>query len=210
MQNPDLEELNRHQTVMDNDEQQVGRLYGRSFLGAAGDRADEALEELQAVAEQCMTAQPQLAQLLRSPRVGQDQKEQLIDRIFRGRVDPLVLNFLKVLCRRNRIGSLKFIQLAAAELRNEAMGRTQVLVTSAQPLSDDQRQAISSRMSEFLGKEVVMREKVDASLLGGIVIRVGDQVFDGSVAGKFASLRGTVLTGIQRAIRDRQSSLMST
>ena len=209
MQNQE-DQLNQHNTVMDNEQQQVGRLYGRSILAAAGSRADEVLEELGAVTEQCTTAHPQLAHLLYSPRVSQEQKEQLIDRIFRDRVDPLVLNFLKVLCRRNRIGSLKYIQAAATELREEALGQSRILVTSAQPLSDDQRNAITARMGEMLGMQVVLREKVDASLLGGIVIRVGDKVFDGSAAGRFASLRGSVLTGIQRAIRDQHASLISS
>ena len=65
-------------------------------------------------------------------------------------------------------------------------------------------------MNEALGKEVVLQERVDASLLGGIVIRVGDKVYDGSVFGKFAALRGTVVNGIQKAIRDNYESLLSS
>lgn len=210
MLNQELAELSRHETVLDNDEQQIGRLYGRAILGAAGDRAEELLDQLKAVVQQCMQEHPQLGQLLLSPRVGQEQKEQMLDRIFSGRVDATVLNFLKVLCRRNRISSLREIQLAAVELHEEAMGRVRIVVSSAMPLSDDQRASIINRMNETLGKQVVLTEKVDPSLLGGIVIRVGDQVFDGSLAGKFAAMRGTVLTGIQRVIRDRYEAMITT
>jgi F-type H+-transporting ATPase subunit delta len=208
MTNPDQEST--HSTVLDGDEQQIGRLYGRAILGAAGDRADEIVAQLKAVVDECLTVFPALEKTLASPRVSQEQKEAMLDRIFKGRVDAIVLNFMKVLCRRDRIGSLRAVQVTAAELRDEQLGKLRVLVTSAHPLSESQRNNIVARMSEVLSKQIVLDERVDTSLLGGIVIRVGDQVFDGSVAGKFDAIRNSVASGIHKAIRDKYESLMSS
>lgn len=207
MTNPEPEIT--HPTALEGDQQQVGRLYGQAILGAAGARADEIVEQLKAVVEEGLTAHPTLEAALASPRISQEQKEGMIDRIFQGRVDPIVLNFMKVLCRRDRISSLRSIQITAAELRDEALGRVRVRVTSAQPLTDQQRSDIDTRLGQMLGKEIVLQERVDASLLGGIIIRIGDQVFDGSILGKFAAIRSSVIHGIHRAVRDQYESLLS-
>ena len=116
MTNPEQEIT--HPTALDGDEQQIGRLYGRAILGAAGGRAYEVLSQLKSVVDECLTAFPALEKTLASPRVSQEQKEGMLDRIFQGRVDAIVLNFMKILCRRNRIGSLRAVQMTAAELRD--------------------------------------------------------------------------------------------
>jgi F-type H+-transporting ATPase subunit delta len=95
-------------------------------------------------------------------------------------------------------------------MRDEQLGKSRVTVTSAFALTDDQRQAIIASLSQSLGKQAVIVERVDPSLLGGILIRVGDKVYDGSVQGKMASLRTAVSSGIQKSIRDKYSSLLSS
>lgn len=203
-------EPNMHPTAMDSDAQQVGTLYGKAILGAAGNDADEIIGQLNAIVSDCLTRSPGLEGLLSSPRISQLEKENLIDRVFRGKIHSTLLNFLKVLCRRGRIGSLRAIQVCASQMRDEQLGRVRVTVTSAYALTSDQRQALAHRLSQSLGKQVVLDERVDESLLGGVLIRVGDQVFDGSVMGKMAAIRSAVSSGIQKAIRDRHASLLSS
>lgn len=199
-----------HPTALDSDAQQVGTLYGKAILGAAGNEADEIVSQLNAIVADCMARSPGLEGVLSSPRVSQVDKENLIDRIFRDQVHPTLLNFLKVLCRRGRIGSLRAIQICASEMRDEQLGRVRVTVTSAYALSDEQSSLIAAKLGQSLGKEVVLDKRVDESLLGGILIRVGDQVFDGSVLGKMSAIRSSVTSGIQKAIRDKYASLLSS
>lgn len=202
-------EDNLHSTVLDSDAQQVGALYGKAILGAAGKDADEIVLQLNAIVEQCFAQYPALEQLLASPRVSQVEKESLIDRVFRGKIHAKLLNFLKVLCRRGRVGWLRGIQVSANAIRDEQLGRIRVVVTSAYALTGDQQKSIAAKLGQTLGKEVVLEEKVDPSLLGGILIRVGDQVFDGSVLGKMSAIRNAVSGGIQKSIRDNFASLLS-
>lgn len=203
-------ENGRHSTVLDSDAQQIGELYGRAILAAAGDDAEEIVAQLDSIVHQCLDSFPHLEAVLASPRVGQLEKESLIDRIFRDRVDVKLLNFLKVLCRRGRIGSLRGIQSQVNELFDEQSGRVRLLVTTAVPLEDHQRQQIAEAVGAKLGKSVRMDERVDPKLLGGVLLRIGDQVYDGSVLGKMTSLKSSVSSGIQKAIRERASSLLST
>ncbi|MBX3423793.1 MAG: ATP synthase F1 subunit delta [Pirellulaceae bacterium] len=199
-----------HPTALDSDDQQVGNLYAKAILGAAGSSVDVIVEQLGAVVDQCLTPHPGLESLLASPRVNQADKELLIERIFGGRVDQLLLNFFKVLCRRGRIGSLRAIQVCAKQMRDQQLGRIRVVVTSAFALTESQQRQIQQRLSQSLGKEVVLDERLDPNLLGGIQVRVGDQVFDGSVMGKMAAIQSAVSQGIQKAIRDQYAALLSS
>ena len=204
-----MSEQPEHATALDSDDQQVGLLYAKALLGAAGSNVDSVVSELEAVVGECLDKHPNLETALASPRINQEQKESLLDRIFSGRVDATLLNFLKVLCRRDRIASLRAIQVTATEMREEQLGKQRVLVTSAQPLTDEQRNNIASALKTAYGKESVLVEKIDETLLGGVVLRIGDEVLDGSVLGKMDSIRSAVTSGVQKAIRDKYESLLS-
>ncbi len=200
----------QHEIALDSDQQQVGALYAKALLGSAGTSVDAIVAELEAVVDECLTRHPLLEQALASPRISQEQKEAMLDRIFNGRVDSRLLNFLKILCRRGRISSLRAIQMTATVLREEQLGKQRVTVTSAQALSDEQKNQIKSRLRAANNIDAILIEKIDASLLGGIVLRIGDKVLDGSVLGKMQSIRSAVASGVQKAIRDRYESLLSS
>lgn len=205
-----MTEQPQHETALDSDQQQVGALYAKALLDAVGDSVDTIVSELEAVVGECLDRHPNLEQALCSPRISQEKKEGMLDRIFSGKIDGNLLNFLKVLCRRGRIDSLRAIQATATELRQEQLGRQRVIVTSAQPLSDEQKSLIAGKLKDAYGKEAVLIEKIDHSLLGGIVLRIGDQVLDGSILGKLDSIRDAVAGGVQKAIRDKYESLLSS
>ncbi|MCR9296189.1 MAG: ATP synthase F1 subunit delta [bacterium] len=202
--------MSEHATVLDSDEQQVGTLYAKALLGSAGDAVDEILSDFEALVVECLDQHPGLETALASPRIGQEEKEGILDRIFRNRVHPLLLNFLKVLCRRDRIASLRTIQTTAVQMREEALGKQRVIVQTAQALSDEQKATIAEALKNKLGKDAVLIEQVDESLLGGIVLRIGDKVLDGSILGRMNSIRSVVAEGVQRAIRNQYDSLMSS
>lgn len=204
------DENNNHSTALDSDEQQIGALYAKALIGAAGGKVDELVSQFQQVVTGCLDRFPALEQALASPSIGQEEKEAMLDRIFRGKLDPTLLNFFKVLCRRGRAGSLRAIQVTARQLRDEQLGKQRVQVTSALPLTDSQRTTISAQLKKCLGKEAVLEETLDASLLGGVVIRVGDQVYDGSVQGRLQQIKQSVLSGVQRSMRKNFDSLISS
>ena len=95
-------------------------------------------------------------------------------------------------------------------LRDEQLGRLHVQVTSALALDDAQRSAIRNQLKSAFGKDAVLEESIDAALLGGIVLRIGDKVYDGSVLGKMQQLRQSVLSGVQRSMRSNFDSLISS
>lgn len=207
MNQPDA---NTHPTVLDSDDQQVGTLYAKAILGAAGAEVDEIVSQLGSIVTECLNPHPALESALASPRITRGDKEAIIDRIFQGKIHQTLLNFLKVLSRRGRVGSLRAIQVCVNELRDQQLGRVRAVVTSAFKLTDSQSSLIRAQLGSMLDSEVILDERVDPLLLGGIMVRVGDQVYDGSVVGKMSAIRSAVTSGIQKAIRDKGSSLLSS
>ena len=205
-----MAEQTPHQTALDGDEQQVGALYAKALLGAAGGKTDEIVLQLEAVVQECLNRFPALEQALGSPNIVQEEKEAMLDRIFGGKLDKLLLNFIKVLCRRGRAESLRAVQVTASMLREEQLGRLHVQVTSALALDDAQRSAIRTQLKSAFGKDAMLEESIDPTLLGGIVLRIGDKVYDGSVLGKMQQLRQSVLSGVQRSMRSNFDSLISS
>jgi F-type H+-transporting ATPase subunit delta len=205
-----MAEQTQHQTALDGDEQQVGALYAKALLAAAGGNTDEIVSQLEAVVKECLDRFPALEQALGSPNIAQEEKEAMLDRIFGGKLDKLLLNFIKVLCRRGRAESLRAVQVTASMLRDEQLGRLHVQVTSALTLDDAQRNAIRAQLKTAFGKDAVLEEHTDAALLGGIVLRIGDKVYDGSVLGKMQQLRQSVLSGVQRSMRSSFDTLVSS
>lgn len=204
-----MDETPKHQTALDSDEQQIGALYAKALLGAAGDNVDEIIAQFEGVVKECLDRFPSLEKALASPRIGQDDKEAMLDRIFRDKLDKSLLNFFKILCRRGRVSSLRAIQVTASQLRNEQLGKQQVQVSSSVALTADQKSAIAAQLRQSFGKEAVLVEKIDPTLLGGVVLRIGDRVYDGSVLGRMQQMRQAVLSGVQRSMRQNFDSLMS-
>lgn len=175
---------------MDPAAEHLGRLYAEALLAAASKAgvADAAVEQLQQVVGDVIGEHPSLAAAMASPRVEANEKVRILDKLFADQLDPTLLRFLKVVAQRGRLGQLAYMAAAAREMRDEALGRVVAEVRSAVPLDDELKASVSSRLGDVLQKEVVIREKVDPELIGGLVIRVGDTVFDGSVAGRLSEM----------------------
>ncbi len=120
-----------------------------------------------------------------------DLADLLID-ICGEQADTLGRNFLRVLAENGRIGCLPDIRLEYERLRAEAENIVDVEISSAVPLSDEQREKYAEARRKRLGKTVRLHCEVDETLLGGAVIRAGDLVIDGSLRGRLDRLAGAV------------------
>ena len=124
---------------------------------------------------------------------GCQMPEQLLGRIFGGKVSKEVLNFLKVLSRHNRLGLVPLAAKLVTKLHAERRGLTDVEVRVAAPLDDATLSEIKNQLRKSLGKEPVVTMKVDPALIAGIVVRVGDRVYDGSVSSQLERTRAAMI-----------------
>lgn len=106
--------------------------------------------------------------------------------------DQMVTNFINLLIDRKRIDQLPGIEQCFHDEVDEIRGITRGEVTSAGPLSDEEMQRVKGALSEISGKEVQLTAKVDPSLIGGLVAKVGDMVFDGTIRTQLNQLKGSL------------------
>lgn len=125
---------------------------------------------------------------LKHAEVSLEQKIRAINTVFQ-EVNPLVRNMIALLVTRGLVDLVHDMQVGYGQLLDEYRGRQQVEVTSAVPLEDQERERISSYVSNLIQKEVVVTTQVDESILGGVIIQIGDKLLDGSTRTRLEELR---------------------
>jgi F-type H+-transporting ATPase subunit delta len=173
--------------------------YARSVLELANDQnqAREIGQELEELGK-IVDSDPAFANFLANPAVGETERGQVVEKVFRGRVSPLVMNFLLVANRKGRLGMLRQIAAAYAELLEQQMGIVEVDITVAQRLSPEQFDEVRRRVGEALKREVVLHQYVDDSIIGGMVLRVQDRLLDASVRAQLQAIRRKLLSAKQK------------
>jgi F-type H+-transporting ATPase subunit delta len=165
-------------------------------------QSEAVVEELDALVEEVLVPHPQLEATLASPRISPAEKASLLDRIFGGRVSDQLLTFLKVVGQHGRLDCLRQIRRAAREELNRLRHRVPVQVTTAKPIGDELRQRIAERLEQRLASQVDLQCQVDADILGGLVVRVGDTVFDASLSNRLARLKQETINKTSLAFRE--------
>jgi F-type H+-transporting ATPase subunit delta len=182
--------------------QAIARTYAEALLNAAGSQTESALEELGSFVDDVLDKIPGLREVFFARVIGREEKIRLIDRVFASQTSPLVANFLRVLVQHDRLELVPLI-LRQARLRQEVRGgRQRVQIKTALPLSDQVREKLRKRLAESLPFDPILETQVDPSLIGGIVIRVADTVYDSSLATRVAQLRERIQ---QRSLHEIQS-----
>jgi len=131
---------------------------------------------------------PQAQALFTSTRVPFPEKQKLVERALAG-VDPLVLSLALLLLRRGRTDLGPQVAQAYQELLDEAKGIAHAAVTTAVPLSREETKAVADKLGEMTGKQVVVSTEVDEGIVGGLVVRIGDRLIDGSTRSRLEALR---------------------
>jgi len=155
----------------------------------ANGTVDELLSEFDSLVNDVLDKQPEFEKILASEMIGADQKQATLERVFGGQASRLLLSFLKVLAERQRLGYLRPILDQLHLLDYDARGRVLVELTSASPLDSATTDDIAANIRRLLGRQPELTMAVDPDLIGGIVLRVGDTVYDGSVATQLEDLR---------------------
>jgi F-type H+-transporting ATPase subunit delta len=161
-------------------------------LAAESGREDELLVELDALVE-LLERRPDLAELLASPAVADAAKRELIERTFRGRASDLLVDALQVLREKRRLGLVHAVRRAYRAAWLVLKRRVEVRVTSAVPLGGDARRQLERAAALRSGREPILIERVDPALIGGLVVAIGDDKFDASVASDLARLQRDLL-----------------
>ena len=131
---------------------------------------------------------PEVKRVLENTRVSQEPKQRLID-LALADLPALPLNLARLLVRKNRTALAVDIANQFQQLQEEQRGVSRAKATTAVPLGDAERQALSHRLTEQTGGEVLLETEDDPELLGGVVVQIGDRLIDASTRSKLRALR---------------------
>ena len=198
-------------TVFDSDQQQLAGVYAKALMnvGQKNGSVDQIVDELTAVVS-VVNELPKFKATLESPRVPAENKAKLIDGAFGSKVGKDVLNFLKIVADKGRFDCLSAIGATAAKLHDEMAGRVEATLTTAAPVEDSVRDQVAQKLAGVLGKTVNLKSVVDPAIIGGMVVRVGDTVFDGSVVNRLKQVRTRAVKRASDAIREQLDRFAKT
>lgn len=165
------------------------------LLARERDQVETAGRELQAAGEVIATHR-ELHDFLLRPWIKREARSSVIGAVADAvQCSPLVKDFLGLLAMRGRVDLLPEVLRVYQQFVDEMLGRARAEVRSAVPLTESERQALAERLGRAVGKQILLDEMVDSTLLGGFVARIGSLVFDGSLEGQLARLRGRLVEG---------------
>ncbi len=173
----------------------TARRYAKALfmLGVEENRLEALAREVHSVAEVVRTS-PELTALLSNPVISQEGRNAVMrDICARLALSPSTRSAVLLLTDRRRGALLPEIDAALATLGDEKAGRVQAEVTSAIPLGEGQYGRLVKVLERLTGRSVTLVRKVDPALIGGVVTRIGDKVYDGSVRTRLAEVRQAAL-----------------
>jgi F-type H+-transporting ATPase subunit delta len=163
--------------------------YATAFYEATFERL---LGSLSAAA-QALAQQPALFQKLQATDVEFAERQAALDGVLVDGVDPMARNLLYTLLQHGDLPMLgEVITSLRTRMQQIASGPTPVEVTTATPLAPDQRQALEAKLASQYGGNLAYAYKINDAILGGMIVRVGDKLIDGSVASRLAALKVTL------------------
>ncbi len=174
------------------DDKQIGiaRLYSRALLELAEKAgvAEAVLQELDDLVG-LIEGDAEVERFFTSPLIDPEKREQSLETLFRGRMNDLLADTLQVMNRKGRLEVLAALAQLYREDYETRRGRVEVEATTAIELSETLRRKLRDELKRATGREIALVERVDPSLVGGLVVRIGDRKYDGSIRRRIEALR---------------------
>ena len=192
----------------DVDTEKIAEVYAEAYLNAVagqGGAIDDAVAEFASLID-VLKAQPQFAAVLASAMIATDEKVALLEKAVASKASPLFWNFLQIVAKRNRLDLLLPIFVQSQIQRDERQRRIPVTITTATEVDSQLFSALSAKLREILGGEPIIRSVIDPEVLGGLVVRVGDTVYDASVSSQLQSVCRQMIERSAQEIQSRRES----
>lgn len=171
-------------------DQNVAFRYAKSLLDLAREKGvTEAVYQDMKLFEEVATANRQLQLTLRSPIVKHHKKLEILEALFKTRVNPVTYSIFEIITRKNREAILPVIAEEFNRQYEEQKGIQRASVTTASPLTEQQRQAFRQMLTSQTGRTVELMEQVNPNLIGGYILQIKDRQLDNSIRSKLNELR---------------------
>ncbi|WCK54346.1 F0F1 ATP synthase subunit delta [Aneurinibacillus sp. Ricciae_BoGa-3] len=163
----------------------VAKRYARALFDVVNEHGTlEATEQELVQINGIIRENTEFENLLTHPKISVDEKKNLINQLFQGKVSDITLNFVNLLIERGREHELGQVTATFTELSNETRGLADAIVTTAKPLTEEEIKQLADSFGQKLNKTLRVTTVVDPTILGGVVVRIGNRLYDGSIKGK--------------------------
>ncbi len=180
----------------------LGHVYAQALIGAAEKEGltEQVMQELDSIVIDVLDRVPNLLQALSAPKVKLEDQERIIDKSF-GAASPVLVHALKVMARHGRLEVLREVHAASRKIYNQLRGRVEVQVRVASPISSEVQAQVANRLRGMLGKEVDLQVEIRPEILGGMIVQVGDTLYDASLVAQLDQMRHKALSVTEREFR---------
>ncbi|MDR0392225.1 MAG: ATP synthase F1 subunit delta [Planctomycetaceae bacterium] len=189
----------------------IAEVYAEAYLNAvkaANGSVEDAVEEF-ALLINIMQTQTKFAAVLSSAMVTSEEKVVLLDRVISKYVSVLFMNFLRVVARRNRLDILDIIYRQTRIILDRQRKRVPVVITTAADIDSELFNILSIKLAGIIDGEPVIRSVVDPAVIGGLIVRVGDKVYDASLLTQLKSVRKQIIDRSAKEIQTRRESFQN-
>ena len=171
-------------------ESKVARRYAKSLLGLATENniTEKVFSDMQLIASACQNSRD-LALLMKNPIINTDKKDAVIKSIFSGKVDQVTLTFMNLMTKKGRESYLTDIAQEYINIYKESIGIKVANVTTATPMDAQLREQVLDIVKKMKGSKIELVETVNKNIIGGFILRIGDEQFDASVLKKLRQLK---------------------
>jgi F-type H+-transporting ATPase subunit delta len=175
----------------------VAKRYAKALFQLAQDKGLVSETEIQLkLIVDVIEGNAEVRAFLAAPNIALVTKKQSLFKAFGADVSPIVLNAVNLLIERGREGELAAVLAAYLQVAGEALGRSDAHVTTPKPLSEDEKSKLAEKFGAILGKTIRVTNTVNPELLGGLTVRIGDTLYDGSLKGKLERLDKTLQSAV--------------
>tara|TARA_Y100001933_G_C18879171_1_gene513288 strand:+ start:380 stop:922 length:543 start_codon:yes stop_codon:yes gene_type:complete len=144
------------------------------------DKLDQIKDELGFINES-FKEHPEFYEVFRTPKINKEERKDIITKVFDGKVSSEVMNFMKILIDKRRGTAISGIYNEYVDMVDDHKGVVKAVVESAIPLTDEEQKALTEKLAKVTGQEIHLSSVVNPEVIGGIVVKIGDKVIDGSV-----------------------------
>lgn len=168
----------------------VAKTYSKALfeVGIDYNSLDLYLEELKAIGN-ILKEHPDFYELLKTPNISTDDKKKIFDDVFKDKISIEVINFIKIILDKRRTKDLFSIIIELENLVYEHKGIVRATAYTTIPLGEEEKKSLQMKLESITNNKVELKNQIDKDLLGGVMIKLGDKVIDGTLRGKLIKLQ---------------------
>ncbi|RKD21977.1 ATP synthase F1 subcomplex delta subunit [Caminicella sporogenes DSM 14501] len=168
----------------------VSKTYSEALFEVAleENKIDLFLEELKFIVD-TFKMYPEFYSLFKSPLLKVDEKKKVVSEVFGDKLSQEMNNFLKIILDKKRAYYIEQIKNEYEKMVNEYKGIIKAVAVTAIPLTEEEKNNLEEKLSELTGKSIKLTNEIDKNVIGGVLVKLGDKVIDGTIKGRLEELK---------------------